>query len=61
MTAPTALPNSAIAGRHSSKDKTAYGLAEAAFQQSSLSVLDKLENFPRFSTKRALARFMAKE
>ncbi|AVY94672.1 dTDP-6-deoxy-L-hexose 3-O-methyltransferase [Microvirgula aerodenitrificans] len=61
MTAPTALPNSAIAGRHSSKDKTAYGLAEAAFQQSSLPVLDKLENFPRFSTKRALARFMAKE
>jgi hypothetical protein len=55
------LPRSAFAERHSSKDRQNYSLAERAFEASSLSVLDKLENFPRFTTKRALARFMAKE
>ncbi|MEE9929645.1 class I SAM-dependent methyltransferase [Microvirgula aerodenitrificans] len=55
------MPNSAIEGRHSSKDKTAYGLAEESFKKSSLPIIDKMENFPRFSTKRALARFIAKE
>lgn len=56
-----AIPNGAFEGRHSQKDKNAYNLAEQAFEKSSISLLDKLESFPRFSTKRSLARFIAKE
>jgi hypothetical protein len=56
-----AIPNGAYEGRHSAKDKNAYNLAEQAFEKSNISLLDKLESFPRFSTKRSLARFIAKE
>lgn len=55
------LPNGVWEGRHSDKDKKAYGLAEHAFERSSIPLLDKLESFPRFATKRSLARFMARE
>lgn len=55
------IPNGAYAGRHSSKDRDAYSLAEQAFASASIPLLDKLEAFPRFATKRSIARFMAKE
>jgi len=54
-------PNGAYGARHSNKDKNAYSLAEQAFISSQIPLLDKLETFPRFATKRSLARFMAKE
>jgi len=56
-----AVPTGAYEGRHSNQDKRAYNSAETAFQGSSISLLDKLEAFPRFATKRSLARFMVKE
>lgn len=56
-----AIPNGAYEDRHSAKDRIAYHLAERAFAKSSISLLDKLESFPRFATKRSLARFIAKE
>ena len=55
------IPNGAFEGRHNINDKRAYGLAEHAFEKSTIPLLDKLETFPRFSTKRSLARFIAKE
>jgi hypothetical protein len=55
------LPNGVHESRHSAKDRTSYQLAERAFEKSSISLLDKLETFPRFSTKRSLARFMVRE
>jgi hypothetical protein len=54
-------PNGVSEERHSGKDRRAYELAEEAFLRSSIPLLDKLESFPRFATKRSLARFMAKE
>ena len=56
-----AIPNGAYAGRHSGADRDAYRLAQDAFETSSIPLLDKLESFPRFATKRSLARFMAKQ
>ncbi|MBU3568193.1 hypothetical protein [Polynucleobacter alcilacus] len=56
-----AIPNGPYEGRHSAKDKNAYSLAEQAFEKSNISFLDKLESFPRFSIKRSLACFIAKE
>jgi hypothetical protein len=53
-------PNGTFEGRHSSKDQSAYSLADEAFQGSSIPLIDKLEAFPRFATKRSLARFLAK-
>lgn len=53
-------PNGTFAARHSSKDQSAYSLTTEAFTRASIPLLDKLEAFPRFSTKRSLARFIAK-
>uniref|UniRef100_UPI004048BAF1 class I SAM-dependent methyltransferase n=1 Tax=Yoonia sp. TaxID=2212373 RepID=UPI004048BAF1 len=53
-------PNGTFAGRHSSKDQSAYSLATEAFTLASIPLIDKLEAFPRFSTKRSLARFLVK-
>src|SRR3546814_14829821 len=55
------MPEDAHSGRHSSKDMNVYGLTEIAFQNAGISVLDKLESFHRFTTKRSMARFMAQE
>lgn len=55
------VPNGAFEARHSDKDKSAYFLAEKAFLDSKIPMLDKIEAFPRFTTKRSLARFIAKE
>ncbi|MDF1613091.1 hypothetical protein [Stygiobacter electus] len=46
--------------RHSAKDLDAYNLAEKAFNDSELQLFDKLEAFPRFATKRSIARFLFK-
>lgn len=54
------VPNGAFEGRHSTKDQSAFSLAEDAFQGSSISLIDRLEAFPRFVTKRSLARFLVK-
>ncbi len=59
--APTsAAPNGTLDSRHSDKDKNAYSLAEEAFNSSSIALIDKLEAFPRFATKRSVARFLVK-
>ncbi len=58
--APPATPNGTFAGRHSSKDQSAYALTEDAFTRASIPLIDKLEAFPRFATKRSLARFLVK-
>ena len=55
-----ALPSGVFSARHSPKDISAYSLVEEAFLQSNISLLDKLESFPRFSTKRSIARFIVK-
>lgn len=55
-----ATPNGTLGSRHSSSDRQAFNLAQQAFEASRLSVLDKLDAFPRFATKRSIARFMAK-
>ncbi|CAK0744406.1 dTDP-6-deoxy-L-hexose 3-O-methyltransferase [Azospirillaceae bacterium] len=47
--------------RHSEKDAELYHLMEATFSDSPISLLDKLEAFPRFASKRSIARFLAKQ
>jgi len=47
--------------RHGRTDQKSYELAEATFRSASIPLLDKLEAFPRFATKRSIARFMVKE
>ena len=54
------LPNGVLETRHAEKDRSTYALAQDAFTRSTIPLLDKLEAFPRFSTKRSLARFLAK-
>jgi hypothetical protein len=56
----SAIPNGTFIGRHSSRDKSSYLLTQEAFTQASIPLIDKLEAFPRFTTKRSLARFLAK-
>jgi hypothetical protein len=46
--------------RHTNKDKTSYQLMEDTFHSSKIRTFDKLEAFPRFSSKRSLARFLCK-
>jgi hypothetical protein len=53
-------PNGTFACRHSSKDQSVYSQATEAFTRASIPLIDKLEAFPRFSTKRSLARFLVK-
>lgn len=55
-----ATPKGVYEKRHSEKDLQSYSLAEQAFISDPLPVLDKLEAFPRFATKRSLARFLVK-
>lgn len=54
-------PKGVFKDRHSNSDINAYELAENAFHRASIPLIDKLEAFPRFATKRSIARFMAKE
>lgn len=61
MQKTTSTPSDAHSGRHSPRDLITYELANVAFDRSSLSTIDKLENFPRFASKRSIARFIAKQ
>lgn len=54
------LPGGAQPARHSQKDSEAFRMIERAFEDCPLRLLDKLEAFPRFVSKRALARFLCK-
>ena len=54
------VPSGSNPARHSDKDRNSYTLALDAFDKSSLSNFEKLEAFPRFTSKRALARFLVK-
>jgi len=46
--------------RHSENDIKSYDLVERAFQSSKIEIFDKLEAFPRFASKRSIARFLCK-
>src|SRR3954469_9640525 len=46
--------------RHSGSDRQAFAAARDAFDSSDIDLLDKLEAFPRFSSKRSLARFLGR-
>lgn len=54
------MPNGTLDARHSGQDKSSYSLVEEAFSTSSIPLIDKLEAFPRFTTKRSIARFLVK-
>jgi hypothetical protein len=58
--ATPAIPKGTFEKRHSGKDINSYELTEQAFNNASIPVIDKLESFARFSTKRSLARFLVK-
>lgn len=47
--------------RHSQRDREAYTHALKSWEASEIHTLDKLEAFPRFSTKRSMARFIVKQ
>src|SRR3954452_15539415 len=53
-------PGGIDADRHSRSDRQAFDAARAAFDSSDVDLLDKLEAFPRFSSKRSLARFLCR-
>jgi hypothetical protein len=46
--------------RHSRNDLNSFSLASQAFVGANIPLIDKLESFPRFATKRSIARFLAK-
>jgi hypothetical protein len=46
--------------RHSARDREAYDAGRVAFESSRIDLLDRLEAFPRFSSKRSLARFLCR-
>ena len=54
-------PNGIFSTRHNNENQKSYLLAENSFLASKINLLDKLESFPRFATKRSLARFLVKE
>ncbi|OXS62299.1 dTDP-6-deoxy-L-hexose 3-O-methyltransferase [Cohnella sp. CIP 111063] len=53
-------PMAAIDRHHSKQDRAAHRLAEQTFRSSQTSLINKLEAFPRFATKRSVARFLAR-
>jgi macrocin-O-methyltransferase TylF-like protien len=58
--APQVAPGGIHPERHSAKDAEAYDLARLAFERSEIELIDRLEAFPRFATKRSLARFLCR-
>src|SRR3954470_20387514 len=58
-TAPA--PNGVSIERHSGSDRRAYELTQEAFESSRVGILDRLEAFPRFASKRSLARFLCRQ
>ncbi|BBI34512.1 TylF/MycF/NovP-related O-methyltransferase [Cohnella abietis] len=53
-------PMAAITRHHSQQDRLAHRLAEQTFRSSQTSLINKLEAFPRFATKRSVARFLTR-
>lgn len=47
--------------RHSQRDREAYAHDLKSWEASEIHTIDKLEAFPRFSTKRSVARFIVKQ
>ncbi len=54
------LPGGINPARHSAADRLASQLGQESFRASPLPLSDKLEAFSRFSSKRSVARFLAK-
>lgn len=54
------LPTGVNESRHSAKDAEAFARLVESFEKSDLPTLEKLEAFPRFVSKRSLARLLAK-
>lgn len=54
------IPISSIPERHSPRDQKSYDMVGEVFEQSRLSTFEKLEAFPRFVSKRSMARFLCK-
>jgi len=54
------LPSGLNPVRHSERDKLSYEMIEQNFAHCKLSLIDKLEAFPRFASKRSIARFLCK-
>src|SRR3954467_6075416 len=60
LTGAPAAPSGISDDRHSTGDVLAYHLGREAFESSEVGVLDRLEAFPRFASKRSLARFLCR-
>lgn len=56
----TILPTGVVEHRHSQNDRKAYEMIEQAFDASDLPVLEKLDSFPRFVSKRSLTHFLCR-
>ena len=56
----SSTPSGINADRHSAKNRDAYLKTLKAWENSEIGLVDKLESFPRFSTKRSLAGFLVK-
>jgi len=54
------LPSGLNPTRHSERDRLSYEIIEQNFANCKLSIIDKLEAFPRFVSKRSIARFLCK-
>lgn len=54
------IPCGSSEQRHSDKDRRSYQLVEEAFTLSPLRAFEKLEAFPRFASKRSVAKFLCK-
>lgn len=54
------LPSGLNPARHSQRDRLSYEIIEKNFTHCNLSMIDKLEAFPRFASKRSMARFLCK-
>lgn len=57
---PGAPPGGTHSKRHSERDRRAYELTRRAYDAAEVDVLDRLEAFPRFATKRSIARFLCR-
>jgi hypothetical protein len=57
---PAGTPGGIDPDRHSRSDRAAFDAARGAFEASDIDLLDKLEAFARFSSKRSVARFLCR-
>src|SRR5689334_2350822 len=56
----SSMPSGVSETRHSTADRRGYELGRDAFAASRVDVLDRLEAFSRFASKRSLARFLCR-